>query len=56
MKIVNKDWLRSKIDELNEWIRTNQDDPKLNQQKQARDYYVNKLCELEEYNYRMIEV
>lgn len=54
---VKKRWLEQKVQELNEWIQQN---PKthfeygINVHK--RNYYVNKLIELEESNLKVIKV
>lgn len=55
---VSKQWLEKKVKDLNEWLTTNSAGihfeyaPK----KQSRDYYVNKLIELEENQLETIKV
>lgn len=58
LKIVNKDWLNNRIAELNIWLHNhsevNKDETRI--KKHNRDYYVAKLIELEENNYKMIQL
>lgn len=50
MKIVNKDWLEAKINELNNWLQSAESQGNCNyaQKEAARNYYVAKLIEMEE--------
>lgn len=56
--IVTKQWLENKISELNDWLRINEKGIHWNYapQKHKRDYYVNKLIELEEKGLKSIKV
>lgn len=58
VKIVNKDWLDSQIKELNLWLHNNSgaDKEEIRIKKHNRDYYVAKLIELEENEFKMIEI
>jgi hypothetical protein len=56
-KIVNKDWLDRRIEELNDWLFENKDNRKEYREKEhQRNYYVSKLIELEENNYKLIQL
>ncbi len=55
---TSKQWLENKIKELNDWLQVHE---KINhfqyaEKKQNRDYYVNKLIELEENGLKEIEI
>lgn len=57
VKIVNKSWLEKKIAYLNEWLFYNPTkSPEKWQNEHDRNYYVNKLIELEENNFKLIQV
>ena len=47
---VTPQWLEAKVKELNEWLMANEKGTphEYERQKRNRDYYVNKLIELEE--------
>lgn len=56
---VSKDWLENKIKELNDWLTQNENKPffaEYDIEKQKRNYYVNKLIELEENQLETIKV
>lgn len=53
---VSQQWLESKIKELNDWLFVNENHKEYTQNKQARDYYVNKLIELEANQLKTIKV
>lgn len=55
---VTKQWLDSKITELNEWLTVNEKGTHLEyaHKKRSRDYYVNKFIELEEKKLETINV
>lgn len=55
---VSKQWLETKIKELNEWLFANEKGTphEYARQKRNRDYYVNKLIELEENQLTTIKV
>jgi hypothetical protein len=55
---VSQEWLGIKIKELNDWLFVNEKATPLEytQNKNARDYYVNKLIELEENQLETIKV
>ncbi|MFY8187520.1 MAG: hypothetical protein ACOVLC_06115 [Flavobacterium sp.] len=55
---VNKEWLEKKVKELNDWLREHEKGTHFEyaQKKQNRDYYVNKLIELEESGIQKIKV
>ena len=55
-KIVNKDWLDRRIYELNNWLFENPVHEERRQKEHDRNFYVNKLIELEENKFNMIEV
>ena len=56
--IVKKQWLENKIKELNNWLIENQKGIHFEyaKNKRNRDYYVNKLIELEENKLETIKV
>lgn len=56
--IVSKDWLEREIKTLNEWLFANSAGIHFEYapNKHKRDYYVNKLIELEEGNLKTIKV
>ena len=57
VKIVNKDWLDRRIEELNDWLFENKDNrTEYREKEHQRNYYVNKLIELEENNYKLIQL
>lgn len=57
IKIVNKDWLENNIKELNDWLFQNpQKSDTYREKEHNRNYYVNKLIELEEKNLNLIEL
>lgn len=54
---VSKIWLENKIGELNKWLfENNEKHFQYALKQQNRDYYVNKLIELEENNLNTIKV
>ncbi len=55
---VSKEWLETKIKELNAWLIANEKGIHFDyaHKKRSRDYYVNKLIELEENNLQTIKV
>lgn len=55
---VTQQWLENKIKELNDWLFENEKGIhfKYASNKQARDYYVDKLIELEENQLETIKV
>jgi len=56
-KIVNKDWLENQIKELNHWLFQNSTDRiEYKEKEHNRNYYVNKLIELEENGFKMIQL
>ncbi|WP_268846777.1 hypothetical protein [Flavobacterium aestivum] len=56
--IATKDWLETKVQELNEWIITHENikHPQLNEKIQNRNYYVNKLVEMDETGIEKIKI
>lgn len=49
--------LEKKVEALNNWLMNNKDsDPKYKQIQQSRNYYVNKLTEMDEYDLQTIEI
>lgn len=56
-KIVNKWWLEKRIKELNDWLFYN---PERSHEKwlieHRRNYYVQKFIEMEENNFKMIQI
>lgn len=55
MELVSKQWLENKVKELNDWLFENDKDNK-SYKKHIRNYYVNKLIELEENQLETIKV
>lgn len=55
---VTQQWLENKIKELNDWLFANEKGTphEYERQKRNRDYYVNKLIELEENQQQTIKV
>lgn len=55
---VSKEWLENKIKELNDWLLANEKGIHFEyaHKKRSRDYYVNKLIELEENELQIIKV
>lgn len=55
---VSKQWLDTKIKELNDWLIANEKGIHFEyaNKKRSRDYYVNKLIELEENRMEAIKV
>lgn len=55
---VSKMWLETKIKDLNDWLLANEKGIHFEfaQKKRKRDYYVNKLIELEENQLETIKV
>jgi hypothetical protein len=55
---VSKQWLETKIKELNDWLLANEKGIHFEfaSKKHSRDYYVNKLIELEENQQATIKV
>lgn len=54
---ASKTWLENKIADLNNWLFENDEKHfQYAQKKQNRDFYVNKLIELEENNLKEIKV
>ena len=55
---VSKQWLETKIKELNDWLIANEKGINFEfaPKKRSRDYYVNKLIELEENQLTTIKV
>ncbi|WP_268848118.1 hypothetical protein [Flavobacterium aestivum] len=55
---VSKQWLETKIKELNDWLFANEKGIhfEFTHKKRSRDYYVNKLIELEENQLMSIKV
>jgi hypothetical protein len=55
---VNQHWLENKIAALNDWLIANEKGIHFEyaQKKRSRDYYVNKLIELEENQLETIKV
>jgi len=55
---VSKQWLENKIKEQNDWLIANEKGTphEYARQKRNRDYYVNKLIELEENQMKTIKV
>lgn len=55
---VSQQWLESKIKELNDWLIANEKGIHFEyaHKKRSRDYYVNKLIELEENQLKTIKV
>lgn len=55
---VTKDWLETKVQELNEWIRIHENTkhPQLNEKLQNRNYYVNKLVEMDDNELEKIKI
>lgn len=55
---VSKQWLEAKIKELNDWLIANEKGIHFEyaNKKRSRDYYVNKLIELEEKRMEAIKV
>lgn len=58
MMTVHAIWLENKIKELNDWLQMPgaENRPEYNLKKRDRDYYVQKLIELEEYGLVKIEL
>lgn len=54
--VVSKQWLEAKIKTLNEWLFENENHTDYVRLKSSRDYYVNKLIELEENQVLTIKV
>ena len=54
--VVSKNWLDNKIKELNEWLTSNENHEDYSKNKYARDYYVNKIIDLEENQQTTIKV
>lgn len=49
--------LEKKVEALNHWLMNHKDDhPEAAQIKQSRNYYVNKLTEMDEYDLPTIEI
>lgn len=56
-KIVNKQWLENRIAELNEWLKGHPEvHPQKWQNQHRRNYYVQKFIELEENNFKYIQI
>lgn len=56
-KIVNKQWLEKRIEELNHWLFYNPTKCREKWQKEhSRNYYVQKFIEMEENNYKLIQI
>jgi cytolysin (calcineurin-like family phosphatase) len=54
---VSKDWLERKIKELNDWLSSNHESHSEYKLKvQNRNYYVDKICELEDNRLNEINV
>lgn len=57
IKIVNKDWLTNRIEELNIYLfNSGESENEKRLKKHERDYYVQKLIVLEENNYKLIQL
>lgn len=57
IKIVNKQWLEKRIEELNQWLFYNPTKCREKWQKEhCRNYYVQKFIEMEENNYKLIQI
>lgn len=57
VKIVNKRWLEKQIKELNDWLSNNTAKCREKWEKEhRRNYYVHKLIEMEENNYKLIDL
>lgn len=54
-KAVSKQWLENKIKELNDWLFENDKEGR-SYKRHIRNYYVNKLIELEENQLKTIKV
>lgn len=56
--VVEKQWLEKKVKELNEWLQLNDKGIHFEYagNKQKRDYYVNKLIEMEQQNLNKIKI
>jgi hypothetical protein len=55
---VSQDWLAKRVEELNEWLLANEKGIHFEYaaKKQKRDYYVNKLIEMEQSNLTKIKI
>lgn len=55
--LVNAPHLESRVAKLNEWLQHHNEQHHLHrQQLQKRDYYVNKLCEMDELGIKTINI
>lgn len=55
--VANKSWLEKRITELNDWIQEHtKTHPEYNLKVHDRNYYVNKIIELEENNLKHIKI
>lgn len=56
-KYVNKDWLEGKVNEINhELINFHHETAERQRLESARNYYVGKLVEIDEYKLKFIEI
>lgn len=55
---VSKQWLENKVKELNDWLQMHSKGIHFEyaENKNKRDYYVNKLIEMEEYKLDTIDI
>ena len=57
MAHVSENWLQYKVTALNNWLSNHHKLHHLYKKKQqARDYYVGKICEMEDRNLKTIEI
>lgn len=56
MRIVNKDWLESKVEEINKWLEDNPTHQDRRIKEQNKTFYIDKLRELDETNENFIEL
>ncbi|WP_408036295.1 hypothetical protein [Tenacibaculum aestuarii] len=55
--IITKPALESKVDNLNSWLQHHPETHYLyRQQTQKRDYYVNKLCDMDDLGLKTIKI
>lgn len=56
-KYVNKDWLEGKVNEINhELINFHHEAKERQRLESARNYYVSKLIDMDEYKLKFIEI